>query len=163
VDLAISDGEFCVLAGPSRAGKTTLLRLIAGLEWLDAGSIEIDGESVDDWRPGQRNVSMVFHENALIPRISAYNNLAFSLRTRGVRPEEIEARVRRIADLLGITDLLQRPTGELSKPAQRRPRSRGPSSLRQDFASSTSRSPTPVLRIAISCAKRSGCCTANSP
>ena len=120
VDLAIADGEFCVLAGPSRAGKTTLLRSIAGLDWLDAGSIEIDGESVDDWRPGQRNVSMVFHENALIPRISAYNNLAFSLKTRGVGQEEIEGRVRRVADLLGITDLLRRPTRELTKPAQRR-------------------------------------------
>ena len=120
VDLAVADGEFCVLAGPPGAGKTTLLRAIAGLQRLDAGSIEVDGESVDDWDPGPRNLSMVFQENALIPRISAYKNIAFGLKVRGVGREEIEVRVGRIADLLGITDLLHRSTQELTRTAQRR-------------------------------------------
>lgn len=118
IDLAVQDGEFCVLVGPSGAGKSTLLRAIAGLEQLDSGTIEIDGEVVNGWRPYERNVAMVFQGDALLPHASAYDNIAFSLKARKVPRADIDRRVRRAAEILGVADLLHRRTDKL-QPAER--------------------------------------------
>ena len=120
IELAVPDREFCVLAGPSGAGKSTLLRAIAGLEGVDTGAIEIDSEVVNDWHPGARNLAMVFQSDALFPVLSVYNNIAFGLKARRVERAEIESRVKRAADLLGIADLLPLSTRELSLPARAR-------------------------------------------
>jgi multiple sugar transport system ATP-binding protein len=120
VDLTIPDGEFCVIAGPAGSGKSTLLRLIAGLEPVDSGMIEIDGEVVNDLLPRQRDVAMVFQNDALFPAMSVYKNIAFSLKARKTPRAEIEPRVRRVSELLGIADLLGRPTRQLSEVARRR-------------------------------------------
>jgi multiple sugar transport system ATP-binding protein len=120
IDLTVAEGEFCVIAGPSGSGKSTLLRAIAGLEQVDAGTIEIDGEVVNDWRPRERDVAMVFQGDALFPAKSVYKNIAFSLKARKMPRAEIEPRVRRVAELLGIADLLSRPTRQLSEAQRRR-------------------------------------------
>jgi multiple sugar transport system ATP-binding protein len=120
VDLTIEDGEFCVLAGPSGAGKSTLLRVIAGLDQLDSGVIEIDGETVNAWRPFERNVAMVFQEDALLPTASAFDNIAFSLKARKTPQGEIDERVSRIANILGVADLLHRRCNQLQLADRRR-------------------------------------------
>lgn len=120
IDLTVQDGEFCVLAGPSGAGKSTLLRAIAGLEQLDSGNIEIDGEVVNAWRPHERNIAMVFQTDALVPRASAFDNMAFSLKARKVPRADIEERVKRVAGILGVADLLQARTDRLQLADRRR-------------------------------------------
>lgn len=120
IDLSVAEGELCVLVGPSGAGKSTLLRAIAGLEWADAGTIEIDGEVVNDWQPRERNIAMVFQTDALLPASSVYENIAFSLRVRKMSPADVETRVRHVAELLGIADQLRRPAGELGPAGRRR-------------------------------------------
>ena len=114
VDLDIPEGEFTVLVGPSGCGKSTLLRTIAGLEEADGGTIEIDGELVNDMRPRDRNVAMVFQNYALYPYMNVFENIAFGLRARGTPKAEIEPQVRRAAEMLGITPLLERLPRELS-------------------------------------------------
>ncbi|MGF1612128.1 MAG: ABC transporter ATP-binding protein [Kiloniellales bacterium] len=114
VDLDIPEGEFTVLVGPSGCGKSTLLRTIAGLEEASQGTVEIDGEMVNDMRPRDRNVAMVFQNYALYPYMTVFDNIAFGLRVRKVAKSEIEPAVRRAADMLGITALLQRYPRELS-------------------------------------------------
>ena len=120
IDLTVQDGEFCVLAGPSGAGKSTLLRAIAGLDQLEAGTIEIDGEVVNIWRPHERNVAMVFQSDALLPSASAFDNMAFSLKARKVPAANIEERVKRVAEILGVADLLHRRTDRLQLADRRR-------------------------------------------
>src|SRR3954449_6865934 len=78
IDLAIPDGEFTVLVGPSGCGKSTLLRAIAGLEEIDAGTVEIDGEIVNEMRPRDRDVAMVFQDYALYPHMTAFSNIGLS-------------------------------------------------------------------------------------
>jgi len=114
IDLDIPEGEFTVLVGPSGCGKSTLLRTIAGLEEADSGIIEIGGEVVNDARPRDRNVAMVFQNYALYPYMSVFENIAFGLRARKVPAAEIEPAVRKAADMLDITSLLQRYPRELS-------------------------------------------------
>jgi len=114
VGLDVPDGEFAVLVGPSGCGKSTLLRMIAGLEEVDAGTIEIDGEVVNDMRPRERDVAMVFQNYALYPYMNVYENIAFGLRARRFGRDEIETRVRRAADMLGIASLLDRLPRQLS-------------------------------------------------
>src|ERR1700732_2757238 len=88
IDLDIPDGEFTVLVGPSGCGKSTLLRTIAGLEEVDSGTIEIDGEVVNDMPPRGRDVAMVFQDYALYPHMTVFANLSLSLRARGMpKPE----------------------------------------------------------------------------
>jgi multiple sugar transport system ATP-binding protein len=114
IDLDIADGEFAVLVGPSGCGKSTLLRTIAGLEEIDEGEIEIGGEVVNDVRPRDRDVAMVFQDYALYPHMTAARNIGFGLKARKFPKPEIEARVKRAAEMLGITKLLDRYPRQLS-------------------------------------------------
>lgn len=114
VDLDIPEGEFTVLVGPSGCGKSTMLRMIAGLEDIDEGLIEIDGEAVNDVRPRDRNLAMVFQNYALYPYMNVFDNIAFGLRARKTPKDRIEERVREAAGMLGITELLERLPRELS-------------------------------------------------
>jgi multiple sugar transport system ATP-binding protein len=114
VELTIEAGEFCVFVGPSGCGKSTLLRIIAGLEDPDAGTIEIDGTIANELPPAQRHVAMVFQSYALYPHMSAYENMAFGVRQRGVTSAEVDARVREAASMLELAPLLERKPRELS-------------------------------------------------
>ena len=114
VDLTVPAGEFAVLVGPSGCGKSTLLRTIAGLEEADSGRIEIGGRVVNDLRPKDRDIAMVFQNYALYPYLSVYENVAFGLRARKAPRAEIERRVKRATDMLGLGALLNRYPRELS-------------------------------------------------
>jgi len=114
IDLDIPDGEFTVLVGPSGCGKSTLLRTIAGLEDISDGEIVIGGEVVNDMRPRDRDVAMVFQDYALYPHMSVAKNIGFGLRARKLPPAEIEARVGTAAAMLGITPLLGRYPRQIS-------------------------------------------------
>ena len=114
--LTLADGEFFVLLGPTGAGKTTTLRLIAGLDLPDAGRISIGGEDATGWSVAQRDVALVFQYYSLYPRYTVRQNLAFPLRSkvRNFTPDEIERRVARAAKMLRIEHLLERKTDKLS-------------------------------------------------
>ncbi len=112
--LVSSDGEFIVLVGPSGCGKTSSLRMIAGLETVSEGQVLFDGQDVTDQLPHDRDVAMVFQNYALFPHLNVYSNIAFGMRLRKVPKSEIDARVRRAAQTLGIEDILQRRPRELS-------------------------------------------------
>jgi multiple sugar transport system ATP-binding protein len=114
LDLEIDDGEFLVLVGPSGCGKTTALRMLAGLEQVTAGRIVIGDRVVNNLAPGDRDVAMVFQSYALYPHMTVYDNLAFGLRNSGVPRSEIDTRVRRAAEILGMDDLLRRKPRQLS-------------------------------------------------
>ena len=114
IDLHIQDGEFLVLVGPSGCGKSTTLRMIAGLESLTSGTIRIDGRVVNTLEPKDRNIAMVFQNYALYPHMSVYRNIAFGLHAAKLPKQEIDAKVRKAAELLGLTPLLERRPNELS-------------------------------------------------
>jgi multiple sugar transport system ATP-binding protein len=114
LSLSVSPNEFVVFLGPSGCGKSTLLRMIAGLETVDGGEIRIDGERVDHLPPGDRGVAMVFQNYALYPHMSARQNLAFGLENARLPSDEIDARVRRAAEMLEISELLERKPTQLS-------------------------------------------------
>ncbi len=114
IDLEIPAGEFAVLVGPSGCGKSTLLRTIAGLEDIDQGTIEIGDRVVNDMRPRDRDIAMVFQNYALYPFMNVYENIAFGLKARKTPKAEIETRVKRAADMLGIAALLDRLPRQLS-------------------------------------------------
>jgi multiple sugar transport system ATP-binding protein len=114
IDLEIADGEFTVLIGPSGCGKSTLLRTIAGLEESSDGTIEIGGEVVNDYRPRDRDVAMVFQDYALYPHMTVANNIGFGLKARKMPKPDIDARVSEAATMLGITQLLGRFPRQLS-------------------------------------------------
>jgi multiple sugar transport system ATP-binding protein len=114
IDLEISDGEFVVLVGPSGCGKSTLLRMIAGLEDITGGTIAIDGEVVNDMRPRERNVAMVFQDYALYPHMTVEENIGFALRANKTPENEIAARVDVTTRMLGIEALLKRYPRQLS-------------------------------------------------
>jgi len=114
IDLDVAEGEFAVLVGPSGCGKSTLLRCIAGLEEVDAGTVTIGDDVVNDVRPRDRNLAMVFQNYALYPYMDVRENIAFGLKARRVPAAEIEVRVRRAADMLGIGTLLDRLPRQLS-------------------------------------------------
>src|SRR6185369_14012015 len=94
IDLEIPDGEFTVLVGPSGCGKSTLLRSIAGLEEITGGTIAIGGQVVNDMRPRDRDVAMVFQDYALYPHMTVFNNIGFALRARKLPDAEIDSRVK---------------------------------------------------------------------
>jgi multiple sugar transport system ATP-binding protein len=114
IDLTIQDGEFAVLVGPSGCGKSTLLRTIAGLEDASDGTIAIAGEVVNDMRPRDRDVAMVFQDYALYPHMSVATNIGFGLRARKLPKDQIKAKVMAAAATLGIEPLLDRYPRQLS-------------------------------------------------
>ena len=112
--LHVGDGEFMVLVGPSGSGKTTALRMLAGLEEVDAGSVWIGDREVTDVAPKDRDVAMVFQNYALYPYLSVAENIAFPLTIAKVRKEERAQRVTAIAEMLGLTEYLDRKPYQLS-------------------------------------------------
>ncbi|HZQ82963.1 MAG TPA: sn-glycerol-3-phosphate ABC transporter ATP-binding protein UgpC [Gaiellaceae bacterium] len=114
ISLEIADGEFLVLVGPSGCGKSTLLRMIAGLEEVTEGAILIGDEDVTDLAPRSRDIAMVFQTYALYPHMSVRQNLGYGLRARRTPKDEIKTRVEEVAELLGLTDLLERRPAQLS-------------------------------------------------
>jgi ABC-type sugar transport system ATPase subunit len=114
VDLDVGDREFVVLVGPSGCGKSTILRMIAGLEDISGGEIAIDGRVVNEAEPRDRDVAMVFQDYALYPHMTVFENMAFSLRYRGVDKAEIRRRVDDAARILDIEALVARMPRQLS-------------------------------------------------
>jgi multiple sugar transport system ATP-binding protein len=114
VDLAIRDGEFVVFVGPSGCGKSTLLRIIAGLEQVSAGEILIDGQDVTNVPASDRGLAMVFQSYALYPHMSVYKNMAFALENMGLARDDVDQRVRRAAEMLRLTEYLDRKPRALS-------------------------------------------------
>jgi multiple sugar transport system ATP-binding protein len=113
-NLDIKDKEFVVFVGPSGCGKSTTLRMVAGLEEISDGTVEIDGEVVNDLQPKDRNIAMVFQNYALYPHMTVYDNIAFSLRLKKVPEDVIYAKVTNAAEILGITQYLTRKPRALS-------------------------------------------------
>jgi multiple sugar transport system ATP-binding protein len=114
VDLTIADQEFMVLLGASGCGKTTLLRIIAGLETPSQGEVWIGGRRVDHLPPRDRGIAMVFQNYAVFPHLTVYENIAFGLRMARLPAAEIDSRVSRTAELMHIEQLLKRYSGQLS-------------------------------------------------
>jgi multiple sugar transport system ATP-binding protein len=114
VSVAIEDGEFVILVGPSGCGKSTLLRMIAGLDSVGAGAIRIGERVVNDLPPKDRDIAMVFQTYALYPHKTVAQNMGFALRMRKAPPAEIEARVRRAAEILDLEPYLGRYPRQLS-------------------------------------------------
>jgi multiple sugar transport system ATP-binding protein len=114
VNLTIADGEFMVLVGPSGCGKSTLLRMIAGLEEITEGTISIGDVDVTELEPSNRDIAMVFQNYALYPHMNVRENLGFGLSVRHTPKAEIVRRVREVATLLGLQELLDRKPAHLS-------------------------------------------------
>jgi multiple sugar transport system ATP-binding protein len=114
LELEIRDAEFVVLVGPSGSGKTTALRMLAGLEEVDAGAIFIGDRDVTDLAPKDRDVAMVFQNYALYPYLTVAANIAFPLRIAKVKKSERDRRVQEVAAMLGLSEYLERKPGQLS-------------------------------------------------
>jgi multiple sugar transport system ATP-binding protein len=114
VDIAIPDGEFCVLVGPSGCGKSTLLRMIAGLEEITDGEIAIGGKVVNRVQPKERDIAMVFQNYALYPHMTVRDNMSFALKLAKRSAADIQQRVARAADILGLAPYLDRYPRQLS-------------------------------------------------
>lgn len=114
LNLKVKDGELFVLLGPSGCGKSTILRLIAGLEAVDEGEILINGNVINNIPPKDRNVAMVFQNYALYPHMTIFDNLAFPLKVKKIPKDQIREIVRKQANLLGLTELLERKPKTLS-------------------------------------------------
>ena len=114
VDLDIADKEFIVLVGPSGCGKSTTLRMIAGLEEITGGDIAIGGDVVNDVPPKDRDIAMVFQNYALYPHMNVYENMSFGLKLKRRPKDEIDRRVKQAAQILDITELLDRKPKQLS-------------------------------------------------
>lgn len=113
-DLDIKDKEFIVFVGPSGCGKSTTLRMIAGLEDISEGELKIDGEVVNDKSPKDRDIAMVFQNYALYPHMTVYDNMAFGLKLRKYKKDDIDRRVKEAAEILGLTEFLERKPADLS-------------------------------------------------
>ncbi|MEO7243279.1 MAG: sn-glycerol-3-phosphate ABC transporter ATP-binding protein UgpC [Variovorax sp.] len=114
LDLDANDGEFVVLVGPSGCGKSTLLRALAGLETISAGEITINGRSVTHLPPKSRDIAMVFQNYALYPHMTVAGNMGFSLKLAKAGKADIDRKVRKAADILGLMPLLERYPRQLS-------------------------------------------------
>ena len=114
IDLEVADREFIALVGPSGCGKSTTLRMIAGLEPISGGNLKIGGRVVNDLPPRARNLAMVFQSYALYPHMTVRENMGFSLKIAGMKPEEIAPRVEEAARTLDLTQLLDRRPSQLS-------------------------------------------------
>ena len=113
-NLEIKDKEFIVLVGPSGCGKSTTLRMVAGLEEISSGELLIDGEIMNSVAPKDRDIAMVFQNYALYPHMTVYNNMAFSLKLKHLPKDEIDRKVREAAEILDITQYLDRKPKALS-------------------------------------------------
>ena len=113
-NLDIKDKEFIVLVGPSGCGKSTTLRMVAGLEEISDGELYIDGKLMNDVAPKDRDIAMVFQNYALYPHMTVYDNMAFSLKLRHTPKDEIDRKVREAAEILDITQYLERKPKALS-------------------------------------------------
>ncbi|MGM9545272.1 MAG: ABC transporter ATP-binding protein, partial [Vescimonas sp.] len=113
-NLEIADKEFIVLVGPSGCGKSTTLRMIAGLEDISSGELWIGDKLMNDVEPKDRDIAMVFQNYALYPHMTVYENMAFSLKLKKVPKEEIDKKVRQAAEILDITQYLDRKPKALS-------------------------------------------------
>jgi len=113
-NLEIADKEFIVLVGPSGCGKSTTLRMVAGLEEISGGELYIDGKLVNDVAPKDRDIAMVFQNYALYPHMTVYDNMAFSLKLKKLPKDEIDRKVREAAEILDITQYLERKPKALS-------------------------------------------------
>lgn len=120
VNLTVKDGEFLCLLGPSGCGKTTTLRIVAGLEKQSEGDVRIDDTVVNDLRPQDRNLAMVFQSNTVYPHLTVFENLAFPLRARKVDSETIDEQVHDVAEILDISDKLDSDPTDLSGGQQQR-------------------------------------------
>ncbi len=114
IDLEVRDGEFLVFVGPSGCGKSTMLRMIAGLETISSGDLLIDGQRANELRPSDRGAAMVFQTYALYPHMTVAENMGFSLQMSGVSKAKRQMQVGRIAEVLHITELLDRFPKDLS-------------------------------------------------
>lgn len=114
IDLDFNEGEFVVLIGPSGCGKSTLLRMIAGLEGTTNGTISISGKVMNDLEARERDIAMVFQSYALYPHMTVAQNIGFPLRVRGESAEDMQEAVTRVAEMIGLTDFLDRKPAELS-------------------------------------------------
>ncbi len=114
INLDIQHGEFIVLVGPSGCGKSSLLRSIAGLETINSGAIYLNGRRVDQVKPAERDIAMVFQNYALYPHMTVYQNLAYGLKNRGVDRETIEQKIHSVAATLKIEAYLDRKPAKLS-------------------------------------------------
>jgi multiple sugar transport system ATP-binding protein len=112
--LDIGDGEFMVLVGPSGCGKTTALRMVAGLEDITSGILRIGGKEANDETPKERDIAMVFQNYALYPHMTVAENIGFALKLRKLPKDQLNAKVREAAEILGLTDWLDRKPGQLS-------------------------------------------------
>ncbi|MCD2255374.1 ABC transporter ATP-binding protein [Agrilactobacillus fermenti] len=113
-NLDMADNEFVVFVGPSGCGKSTTLRMIAGLEDITKGDLKMDGKVMNKVHPKDRNIAMVFQNYALYPQMTVFDNMAFGLKIRKMAKPEIKKRVDEAAEILGLTDYLQRKPGALS-------------------------------------------------
>ena len=113
-NIDIQDHEFIIFVGPSGCGKSTTLRMIAGLEEISSGDLFIDGKCVNNTAPKDRDIAMVFQSYALYPQMTVYENMAYALKLRKVKPEEIKKRVEDAANILGLTKYLKRKPRALS-------------------------------------------------
>ena len=114
LNLHIKDGEFIVLVGPSGCGKSTTLRMVAGLEEISEGELYIDGKIVNSIEPKDRDIAMVFQSYALYPHMTVYQNMAYSLKIKHTPKDEIDRKVREAAEILNITEYLERKPKNLS-------------------------------------------------
>jgi multiple sugar transport system ATP-binding protein len=114
IELEMAENEFTVLVGPSGCGKSTTLRMIAGLEDVSEGEIWVDGKPVSHLEPKDRDLAMVFQDYALYPHMNVAQNISFALRLARRPKAEIDAKVREVADMVGLTDFLHRKPGALS-------------------------------------------------
>jgi sn-glycerol 3-phosphate transport system ATP-binding protein len=114
ITIDIKDGEFIVIVGPSGCGKSTLLRMVAGLEVITSGEVQIAGKVVNDKEPMDRNIAMVFQNYALYPHMTVKQNMGYSLKLVGYSKSEIERKVSATADLLQLSELLERKPRQLS-------------------------------------------------
>ena len=113
-NLKVEDNEFIVFVGPSGCGKSTTLRMIAGLEEITEGKLLIDGDVMNDVEPKDRDIAMVFQNYALYPHMTVFDNMAFGLKLRKMPKDEIKERVDKAAEMLGLSDLLDRKPAALS-------------------------------------------------
>src|SRR5580692_5160988 len=114
LNLEVRDGEFMVLVGPSGCGKTTALRMVAGLENISSGTLSIGGRPVNDLTPKDRDIAMVFQNYALYPHMSVGDNIGFALKMRKIPKPRVAAKVKETAEILGLTEWLDRKPGQLS-------------------------------------------------